>query len=364
MLAVEVEPTRFAGGQERSLFEVCRELSKEGVQIFLAYQKKGDLLSEYREFIHSELIQRNRVYRVSQTFGFLRELLSMMSYVKKQKIDLLYVNQYFDLPFYAVLSKMTGLPLICHLRLPCPDYVSKQYRFGLKQCSGCLAISNHTRQTYVQAGFDAAKIDVLYNAIDTKSLVAPNFKLALNRPLKLIYLGRIAREKGLDVLFKAYQLLRASGRKAELTILGKERGSDVPENYQSVLMSYVEEKFSSDIHFEGHVENVDQQIAQNDIVVVPSVWPEPFGRVVLEGLRNGKPVVCSQIGGMQEIFGKRDHFLFPAGDEKALMKKISELAEKQDRTQHEIEKLQQRMKENFSYSGYANRWIELVRRFK
>jgi len=362
VLAVEVEPTRFAGGQERSLFEVCRELSNAGVEISLAYQNQGDLLPDYRTFLTSEIHQKNRVFRVPKSVSFFVELLRMLRFVKEKSIDILYVNQYFDLPFYALLSKISGLPLVCHLRLPCPDYVSKQYRFGLNQCAGCLAISNHTKQTYVDAGFPGAKIDVLYNAIDTSELISPMADSESNPEIiKLIYVGRISREKGLDVLFKAFQLLRKSGKQAKLTILGKERGSDVPENYREQLLNYVNDEFRGEVDFKGHAEHVDSEIMSHDIIVVPSVWPEPFGRVVLEGLRLGKPVICSRIGGMQEIFGGEEFFMFHPGGEKALKEKIEQVIQNPQKTTLKMEQLQQRMKAKFSYTNYADQWIEKVR---
>jgi glycosyltransferase involved in cell wall biosynthesis len=203
---------------------------------------------------------------------------------------------------------------------------------------------------------------VLYNAIDTSELISPMADSESNPEIiKLIYVGRISREKGLDVLFKAFQLLRKSGKQAKLTILGKERGSDVPENYREQLLKLAEKVFRNDIKFKGHLKHVDNEILQNSIVIVPSIVEESFGRVVLEGLRLGKPVICSRIGGMQEIFGGEEFFMFHPGGEKALKEKIEQVIQNPQKTTLKMEQLQQRMKAKFSYTNYADQWIEKVR---
>jgi glycosyltransferase involved in cell wall biosynthesis len=55
------------------------------------------------------------------------------------------------------------------------------------------------------------------------------------------------------------------------------------------------------------------------VAVVPSVYEEPFGRTVIEGLATGRPVIASRTGGIPEILaGPLDRFLFEKGDAQAL----------------------------------------------
>jgi len=66
--------------------------------------------------------------------------------------------------------------------------------------------------------------------------------------------------------------------------------------------------------------------ASSDIVVVPSVWAEPFGLVALEGMGSGKPVVASRAGGLQDfVIDGMNGRLFEPGDSAQLTEILSEL---------------------------------------
>jgi glycosyltransferase involved in cell wall biosynthesis len=60
-----------------------------------------------------------------------------------------------------------------------------------------------------------------------------------------------------------------------------------------------------------------------DVAVVPSVWDEPFGRTVIEGMATGIPVLGSRVGGIPEILGPIDRLLFDRGDADQLAAKLA-----------------------------------------
>lgn len=69
-----------------------------------------------------------------------------------------------------------------------------------------------------------------------------------------------------------------------------------------------------------------------DIVVVPSVWPEPFGRVAVEGMAAGRPVAASRIGGLQEIVRHGETgYLFEAGSSAELALRLERLLDDPER---------------------------------
>ena len=47
-----------------------------------------------------------------------------------------------------------------------------------------------------------------------------------------------------------------------------------------------------------------------DVLFVPSLWNEPFGRVVLESIINRKPVIASDMGGIPELLSNNKQFIF------------------------------------------------------
>lgn len=117
------------------------------------------------------------------------------------------------------------------------------------------------------------------------------------------YLGRLDATKGIETLIDAAALLR--GQPVEVAIAG--RG---PASYEAALQGRAE---GLAVRFVGQVEP-SQFLSEIDVLVVPSVWHEPFGRVVQEAFACGVPVVGSEAGGIPEAIGKAGPgFLFPPG---------------------------------------------------
>jgi glycosyltransferase involved in cell wall biosynthesis len=76
------------------------------------------------------------------------------------------------------------------------------------------------------------------------------------------------------------------------------------------------------IHFLGHVDSATF-LADLDVLVVPSLWIEPFGRVIGEAYAAGVPVLGANVGGIAELVGRVDpEWLFEAGDVGALRAKL------------------------------------------
>jgi glycogen synthase len=137
------------------------------------------------------------------------------------------------------------------------------------------------------------------------------------RARELIFVGRLVSDKGARLLLDAMKLLEAKPR---LTIAG-----DGPE--RAAL-----EKQAADLQLQSHVHFVGQQqgeqlarlLRQHHILVVPSLWREPFGIVALEGIACGCVVVGSAGGGLAEAIGPCG-VTFPNGDAAALARTIARL---------------------------------------
>jgi len=150
-------------------------------------------------------------------------------------------------------------------------------------------------------GFSPEKIQVIYNAINIKQeTMAESQKQRIRDMLKcretdvlLGYIGRLSSPKGIEYLIRSMLLLPNNFR---LLIIG----DGLQKSELELLVKLL--KIQKRVQFLDFIECVDDYVAVLDIVVVPSVWYEAFGRVVIEAMNQGVPVVASRIGGMAEIF--------------------------------------------------------------
>lgn len=142
--------------------------------------------------------------------------------------------------------------------------------------------------------------------IGCKGVVIPNCYDSFNfydhncrRFKDLVFVGRLVSDKGVRVLIEALHILKAAGTKLCLTIVGNgpERANIEKQVYQLGLDKQVE--------FAGRQSSRDisQILNVHHVLVVPSLWDEPFGIVALEGAACGCAVVGSQGGGLPEAIG-------------------------------------------------------------
>jgi glycosyltransferase involved in cell wall biosynthesis len=128
----------------------------------------------------------------------------------------------------------------------------------------------------------------------------------------LLFVGDRGREKGVEVLFRAYTQM---GSQVPLVLIGREVAgfpSTCPPNVL-VLPGW------------PHA-SVMRAWSRCTIALIPSIWIEPFGIVAIEAMAMGRPVVASRIGGLPDIVADGETgFLVTPGDERALQAAIERL---------------------------------------
>ncbi len=176
--------------------------------------------------------------------------------------------------------------------------------------------------------YPADKIGVVYNGVDTsRPAPGPQERAELRQRLGvsegeilLVFVGRVSKEKGIGLLIEALARLPARVR---LVVLG-----DGP---QRQALEAQAAPLGARVRFEGEVLDPRPWMGAADAVAVPSTWYEAFGRVVVEAMREGTPVVASRIGGMAELFddGVQGHYAQAgdAGELEAAIRKLMSLPE-------------------------------------
>lgn len=334
LLVLENELTSRRGGQELSLFEVCRGLAARGHQITLAYVTGGDLEADYRRTC--EQLVRVRAYSIDRTRAIraARDFLQSLWAIRGARPDVVYANQYLDSLLAAAASRLFRAPFVCHLRLPPPEVIAGQYRIGLSQVVQSIAISEQTRRDWVSRGSRADRIAVVYNGIDLAVYRRHEGRSELRRSLSvpedalvMAYVGRLHPAKGIETLLTAFAIV-ARRRHSHLVVAGRaaamigENGR--PRDYGAELRG-----LAATLGIEGsitwieHQRNVAALFSASDVTVVPSLWSEPFGRAVVESMACETPVVASRVGGIPEILtGEFAAWLCDSGDAEALADRV------------------------------------------
>jgi glycosyltransferase involved in cell wall biosynthesis len=172
-----------------------------------------------------------------------------------------------------------------------------------------IAISRFVRDKFVQFGFPASKIHVKPNFVDPD----PGERA---RPGEYaLFVGRLSREKGLEVLVQAWQLLQ---RNIPLVIVGQ-------GPLRQSLEAEVSSKQLHGVHFAGQLKRDEVYAAMKNaaFLIVPSVWEEPFGMIIAEAFACGTPVLAAAVGAIQDMVDDQVTGLrFASNDAHALTKKV------------------------------------------
>jgi len=173
-----------------------------------------------------------------------------------------------------------------------------------------LSVSEFVKQVMVEGGIENEKILVKPNFLLTESVIKEEHEHYF------VFVGRLTLEKGIKTLCNAWKIL---GTDIPLKVIGEgveevEVFKLKSEGYQVELLGKLPNKATLDI------------ISKAKAVIVPSLWNEPFGRVVIEAYAFGIPVIASNIGGMSELVeNNKTGLLFEASNSVDLANKITQL---------------------------------------
>jgi glycosyltransferase involved in cell wall biosynthesis len=149
--------------------------------------------------------------------------------------------------------------------------------------------------------------------------VTPATRTVAPQERRVVFAGRIVAPKGLATLVRAMREVAG-----ELIVCGD--GWQLPAMRRLARRLRVSER----VRFRGWLEPdaLAQELADASVVVVPSLWPEPFGIVGIEAFAAGRPAVASAVGGVGDwLENGISGLTVPAGDARALARALNELLE-------------------------------------
>jgi glycosyltransferase involved in cell wall biosynthesis len=215
------------------------------------------------------------------------------------------------------------------------------------------AVSEHLRNDF---GVSAERVErVPMGLFDESSRRPESFILEEDRTPVIAFAGRLAVEKGIHVLVEALALMQ--GRvTAKVLIIGD------GEERDSVIQTLQARGLADSVTLTGFVEDIGPMLARSDVVVVPSLR-EGFGRVVIEALAAGVPVIASATGGIVELVRDQENgLLVPAGDAHALAAAIVRVLSDRDLAAHLRDGARAASVDVYSVQGMADAMSRIYRR--
>ncbi len=253
--------------------------------------------------------------------------------------DVIYANTQKAMVVGSLASALSGRPMVYHLR----DILSTEH-FSYSNLSLAIGLANRfatkvicnseaTRSAFVKAGGQANRSVVVYNGFDpasyrTEASAVADLRQELGLTGKFVvgHFSRLSPWKGQDILIDALvRCPEAHGLFIGAALFGEDA-------YAGELRDRVQRLGLNDrVQFLGFRSDVAALMGVCDVVAHTSTAPEPFGRVIVEAMLCGKPVIAAAAGGAVELLDGRMGWLVEPGNISALAEAIGDaIAEEAD----------------------------------
>ena len=228
------------------------------------------------------------------------------------------------------IAKKLHIPIVHTLRdyyLLCPQQsMMKGIKSCDKQCFVCFIYSLPKKRLsqYVNAVVGISDFilnrhlqfsyfkNASYRCVIPNSIVKPLI-IGKSKRFRIGYIGRLSPEKGIELMVKAF--VKSNHQGYQLMIAGEGNKEYVTQ---------LKDKFQSEnVHFVGKSNPLDF-FNLIDLLIVPSLWNEPFGRVVIESYASHTPVLIADNGGLSELHKSGVSKIFSTDSFEPLQKLLNE----------------------------------------
>ncbi|MFZ5802638.1 MAG: glycosyltransferase [Candidatus Omnitrophota bacterium] len=268
---------------------------------------------------------------------FIPPFFEMLDYCYTQKFTHIHASTPGPLGLAALgIAKLLNLPFVGTYHTAFPEYMRYLVSDpGAEQLMGKLMLwfyrrmdcvfvpSRNTARDLIRRGLDPAKVRIYPRGVDTERFYPArderffHRRFGLNQGIKLLYVGRISREKNLPVLEEAFKRLSIVEPKVQLIVTGE---GPYLEEMRSSLRGFP-------CLFTGKLKEKDlvSVYASSDLFIFPSTT-DTFGNVVLEAQACGLPVIVTDAGGPQEnILADKTGVIIPGMNVPALLQTMKKM---------------------------------------
>ena len=327
----QILPALNTGGVERGVIEISKSLNDNGFKS-IVMSSGGHMVPQLRRTgtTHYELNVNTK-----NPFKWPKIRKQVKLILEKENVDLIHLCSRAPAWIVFPLVRTLDIPVITsvHMRFRKTNFLKKYYNSILTKGDSIIAISKHIEKTILESFPNPTiknKITVVHRGVDLELFNANNIKparvIAQSKNLNLkdnipviMMAARPAMWKGYLELIRALSLVNDT---FQCVLIGAENGS---QNFQKTLIDkIIKLKLETKVKLSKSSNDIQAALMLSDIVVMPSVTPEPFGRIILEAQALGKiPIAFDHGGASETIIDGKNGFLADPVKVESLAEKIS-----------------------------------------
>ena len=374
---LQIIPSMEIGGAERTVLEITAFL-KNTNYTSLVLTSGGKLIKDL-EKLNIEVVQ----YPIDKKNPLLiiKNIIELKKLFIEKNIDLIHVRSRAPAWSAIFAARSLKIPIVTtwHGHVSNSSWFKKKYNSIMHKGNALIANSNYTAENINKIyKIDKDKIDIIPRGVNTENFKASNFsdeeKINIKKEWKvfdqnkiiLLLPARLTRWKGHEVVIKAIGLLKKEEFFKNIICLfaGNQKGSErYIQNLKETIASL---SLDDKIKLIGQVENMPLAYQVSNIILSPSIQPEPFGRIPIEAQASGKIIISSNAGAVKEtIRSGQDStgFKVKPNNSEELAHQIKLVIKMKDEDLQEIKKRAiLNVKNNFSLETMCKKTLEVYNR--
>ena len=305
----------FIGGGEHSFLDLISRLP-EAWPVIAASPAEGILAEKTRERGISTVIaplppmSPVHLLQMAGCIGQLRGI------CKSGQVGLIYANGSRATFYGGVVGRLSSIPVIWHCRVMTAD---PWLDFLLLRLVDRIVANSMATGSRFPLSFQS-KLGVVYNGFDLAWLENPSVAkpvLIEDGWRTILVVARASPWKRHDLILAAFEAIAQAEQSAHLICVGAKDHSELSW-WDQLQEKTGRSPFSGRMHWVGAVDDIRPWYRAASLLVLPST-NEPFGRVVVEAMASGVPVIATRSGGIPEIItDMQNGLLVPENDAAAL----------------------------------------------
>ena len=373
-------------GASRSLIRLTTQLMREGHDVQVVLPSSGLIIEPLSRGGVSFTIQPRLAIIDRQTFRNARKIFNLVSnfffsirwlskLIAEYQPDIIHSNSSVIISG-AITAKLRRIPHIWHIRESFHEFgwLWKLYQYFMYGFSDKIICVSGPMEEQFSKSLSRKKICVIHNGFPAEEFEPIGadriqaFADSLPSNNANLFIGVVGRiklvRKGQDIFVKAAALLHERYPNVRFLCIGSPYPGN--ENHLEKLFGLIRElNVENYVVYTGEVKDIKAAISALDILVLSSTRPEPFGGVVIEAMAFGKPVVATRCGGsIEQVVDGETGYLVTPGDPQSMADAIEKLIQDQEKRLAFGENGRRRFLENFEFSQFFVRIMDVYTSMK
>ena len=374
---LQIIPNMEIGGAERTVLEITSFLKDTNFSS-LVLTSGGKLIDDLEkaniEVIKLKIDKKNPYSIIKNFFLFIKIF-------REKKINLVHVRSRAPAWSAIFAAKKLGIPVLTtwHGHVSNSSFIKKIYNSIMLKGDAVIANSIYTAENISKIyGINKSKIDIIPRGVDVNNFkksdinsneiakIKENWKIFDKEKVIILLPARLTKWKGHEIAIEAINLLKGESFFKNIVCLfaGEQKNSEkYIHNLNRLISSYSLEK---KIRLIGKVENMPLAYHASDVILSPSIEPEPFGRIPIEAQASGKIIISCDAGAVKDtIKSGKNYTGFKAipNNSESLADKLKKALKLENEEIHGIkERAILNVKNNFSLESMCKKTLEVYNR--